>query len=88
VLGIGRRHRTEAGSVGRGLGAQLGEVEVRAGAVTDVHGFAKALLGVVSVEDNTVEDDGDTFEDDFDETTYERPTLQSANQCIIYFFRE
>jgi hypothetical protein len=46
------------------------------------------LLGVVSVEDDAIEDNGDAFEDDFDDTTNERPTLHSANQCIIDLFRK
>ena len=40
---------------------ELGKVEVRTCAVSDIHGLAKALLGVVSVEYHTIQDDRDTF---------------------------
>lgn len=53
----------------------MGEVEIGAGAIADVHGLAKALLGVVSVEDDAVEDNGDAFENNFNQATNERPTL-------------
>ena len=54
MLGVGWGHGTETWGVGCGLRAELGEVEVRTSAVTDVHGFAEALLGVVSIEDDAV----------------------------------
>jgi hypothetical protein len=57
------------------LGAELSEVEVRASAVSDIHGLPETLLGVVSIEDNAVEDDGDTLEYDFDEAADKRPRL-------------
>lgn len=44
----------EARCVGRGLGAELGEVEVAAGFVAEVHGFVEAAFGVESVEDDAV----------------------------------
>lgn len=55
--------------------AQLSEIEVGAGAVADVHGFAEALLAVVAVEDNAVEDDGYGFEDNLDDAADEGPIL-------------
>ena len=58
---VGRGHGAEAGCVGSGLGAELGEVEIGAGAVTDVHGLAETLLGVVSIEDYAVKEDRDGF---------------------------
>jgi hypothetical protein len=45
----------------------LSEVEIGTGAVTDVHRLAETLLGVVTVEDNAVKNDGDAFQDDLDE---------------------
>lgn len=68
VLGVRWGEGTEAGGVRGRLGAELSEVKVGAGAVADVHGFAEALLGVVAVKDDAIEDDGDGFEDHFNET--------------------
>ena len=65
----------EAGRVGRGLGAQLGEVEVRAGAVADVHGLVELALGAEPVENDAVKGDGDDFNDDLDEGADEGPVL-------------
>ena len=57
----------EARGVGGGLGAQLGDVEVAAGAVAVGHGFAQLAFGVEAVEDYAVDGDGDCFHDDFDD---------------------
>lgn len=65
----------EAGGVWRGLGAQLCEVEIGAGAVADVHGLAELALAVEAVEDDAVDDDCDGFYDDFDDAADERPIL-------------
>ena len=65
----------EAWGVGRGLDAKLGEVEVGAGFVADVHGLVEAALGVEAVEDYGVDGDGDDFDGDFDEGADERPAL-------------
>ena len=69
MLGEGRSQRRllEAGGVGRGLGAKLGEIEIRACAVADIHGLVEAALGVDTVGDNAIDGDGDDFDDDFDE---------------------
>ena len=67
MLGVGGRERTEAWCVRGRLGAELGEIEIGAGAVADVHGFAEALFGVVSVEYYAVEDDGYAFKNYFDQ---------------------
>ena len=53
----------------------MSEIEVGAGAVANVHGFAEALLAVAAVEDNAVEDDGYGFEDDLDDAADEGPIL-------------
>jgi hypothetical protein len=70
---IGWGERPEAWGVGRGLGTELGEVKIGAGAVTDVHGLAQALLGVITVEDDGVEDDGDEFYNDLNNAADEGP---------------
>ena len=56
----------ESGGVGRGLGAELGEVEVGAGAVAEVHGFVEFAFGPDAVEDDAVQEEGDYFDDDLD----------------------
>lgn len=88
IGGVGRGERAKAGCVGCGLRAELSEVEIRAGTVTDVHGLAKTLLGVVAVEYNAVEEDGDAFQDNLNETAEKRPVLQSADQCIVNLLLE
>jgi hypothetical protein len=50
------------------LRPELGEIEVGTGLVSHVHGLPEALLGVVSVEDDGIEDDGDALENDLDQT--------------------
>ena len=77
VLGEGSGYGCflEAGGVGRGLSAELGEVEVRARAVADVHGFVEATLREDAVGDDAVDGDGDDFDDDFDEGADETPVL-------------
>lgn len=73
----------EAGGVGRGLGAQLGEVEVGAGAVAEVHGFVEAALGVEAVEDDGVDGDGDDLDGDLDDGADQRPALQAADERVV-----
>ncbi len=76
VLGEGWGHGAEAGGVGCRLRAELGEIEVGTGAVTNVHRLAEALLGVVSIEDDGVEDDSNALEDNFDDATDKCPVLK------------
>jgi hypothetical protein len=57
----------EAGGIGSRLRAELGEVEIGSSAVTDVHGLPETLLGVVPVEYDSVQDDCNTLENDFNE---------------------
>ena len=68
----------EAWSVGGGLRAQLGEVEVGAGFVADVHGFVEAAFGPVSVEDDGVDGYCEDFDDDFDDGADEGPVLDGS----------
>jgi hypothetical protein len=51
----------------------LGEIEIGASAITDVHGLAKTLLGIVSVEDDSVQDDCDALDYDLNQTANKRP---------------
>ena len=50
------------------MGPELSEVEIGASAVSDIHGLPETLLGIVSVEDDAIEEDCDAFKNDFDET--------------------
>jgi hypothetical protein len=50
------------------LRAELCEVKIGAGAVSNVHGLSETLLRVVSVEDDSVEDNGDALENNLNET--------------------
>lgn len=75
VGGPGRGEGAEAGCVWGRLGAQLGEVQVGAGAVADVHGLAQLALGPVAVENDAIDHDGEEFDDDLYDSTYQRPVL-------------
>ena len=75
VSAVGWGEGPEAGGVGRGLRAQLGEVEVRASFVADVHGLAELAFGVVAVEDDAIDDNGDGLDDDFDDAADKGPGL-------------
>lgn len=65
----------EARGVGGGLGAELGQVEIRPGLVADVHRLVQSALGVEAVEDDGIDGDGDDLHDDLDEGADERPIL-------------
>lgn len=76
VRAVGGGHGAEARGVGGGLGAELGEVEVGAGFVAVVHCLAELALGVVAVEDDTVDGDCDGLHDDFDDAADDGPGLE------------
>ena len=76
MLRVRWREWTKTGSVGCGLRAKLGKVKVRTGAITNIHGLAQALLGVVSVEYNAVKNNTDAFEDNLDKRAYQGPRLE------------
>jgi hypothetical protein len=57
------------------LGAQLGEVEVGARFIAVVHCLAELALGVVAVEDDAVDGDGDGLDNDFDDAADDGPGL-------------
>lgn len=78
----------EARGVGRGLGAELGEVEVGAGAVAEIHGFVEAPLGVEAVEDDGVDGDGDDLDGDLDDGADQRPALEAADERVVDVFLE
>jgi len=73
----------EARGVGRGLGAELGEVEVGTGAVAEVHGLVEAALGVEAVEDDAVDGDGDDLDHDLDNGADQRPVLKAADERVV-----
>ena len=77
VLGEGGGHGgfIEARGVGRGLGAELGEVKIGAGTIADVHRLVEAALRAEPVENDGVEAYGDDLDDDFDESADEGPVL-------------
>lgn len=83
----GRRLGAEAGRVGSGLDAQLGEVQVGAGLVAHVHGLVQLALGPVAVEDDAVEGDADDLDDDFDDDADESPVLLSCVGTVSKTFR-
>lgn len=85
VLGV-EAGGLEAGGVGGGLGAELGEIEVGAGAVAHVHGLVEAALGVVAVEDDAVEQDADDVDDDLDDHADEGPVLEAADEGVVDLF--
>jgi hypothetical protein len=68
--------RSEAGSVGCRLGAELSKIEVGTSLVSHGHGLAELALGPEAVEDDGVDDDAECFNDDFDDTADKRPVLQ------------
>lgn len=41
----------------------------------------ESAFGVVAVEDDAIDGDGDDFDDDLDESTDERPVLSSISSC-------
>lgn len=77
VLGLRRGHvrrlgrAREPGGVGRGLRAELREIQVGPGLVTQVHGLAQPLLGVEAVEDDRVDEDDNDVDDDLDDGAHQ-----------------
>jgi hypothetical protein len=62
-----RRHGTEAGGVGRGLRAQLSEIQIGTGAVALHHGLPELALGPEAVEDDGIYDNAKDFDNDLDD---------------------
>ncbi len=71
----GHRGLLEARGVGSGLATELGEVEIGASTVAKVHRLVEATFGVVAIEDDAVDGDGDDFDDNLDESTDKCPML-------------
>jgi hypothetical protein len=80
-----RALRAETRGIGSRLGAELGEVHVGSGAITEIHGLGQASLGVVAVEDDTVQCDGDDLNDDLDDDANQSPVLETAQEGVIDF---
>lgn len=78
-----RHGRLETGGVRCRLGLQLGEVEVATCFVADIHGFMEAALGVVAVEDDGVDGNGDDFDKDLDESADQGPMLQEDQSLAL-----
>jgi hypothetical protein len=57
------------------LHLELSEVEIRTGIVADSHGLSETTLGVVAVKSDAIDDDGDNFNDNFDNAANKRPVL-------------
>lgn len=70
-----RRERTEAGSVGSRLRAELSEVEIRSGTVTLGHGLPELALRPEAVEDDAVDDDAEKLDNDLDDAAHKSPIL-------------
>lgn len=71
IMHVGRESRChgrfdESRGVRRGLGAELGEVQIGAGAVAEIHGLVEFAFGPDAVEDDAVKEEGDYFDNDFD----------------------
>lgn len=75
--GIGWRHGSllESWCVRRRLGAELSEVEIRTGAVPEIHRLVELPLRPVPVEDHTVERDDDDFDHNLDDCADQGPRL-------------
>jgi hypothetical protein len=65
------------------LCAELGKVEIRAGSVSVVHGLGEASLGVVTVEDDAIEDDAEDLDDDLDNDADHGPVLKAADELVV-----
>ena len=74
---------SKARSVGCGLTPELGEVHIGSGAVSQVHGLGKAALGVVAVEDDTVQNNADDLDNDLDDDANQGPVLQTTDEAVV-----
>jgi hypothetical protein len=88
VSAEGGRLGAEARSVGSRLAAELSKVKIGTGAVSHVHGLEKASLGVVAVEDDAVEENGENLDDNLDDDANHGPILKTTNECIVNFITE
>jgi hypothetical protein len=71
VGGIRWGEWAEAWCVWCRLRAELGEVKIGACFVANVHGLAELTLGVVAVEDDTVDNDCDSLDHNLNDTADE-----------------
>lgn len=79
----GGRLGGEAGSVGSRLAAELGEVEVGSGAVSHIHGLEQTSLGVVTVEDDAVEENAEDLDHHLNDDADHGPVLETTDECIV-----
>jgi hypothetical protein len=50
-------------SVWRGLHLKLSEIEIRPSTIAHSHGFSEAAFGIVAVEGDTIDNNGNNFDD-------------------------
>ena len=82
--GEGRRAHalSKTRSIGSGLRAELREVKVRAGLVSDIHALSELALAPESIEDNSIDSNGDCLDHDFNDAADESPILHAADKSI------
>lgn len=77
-----RGHWPKSGGVRCRLGAELSQVQIGASLVTLSHRLPELPLGPESVEDDSVNDDAESFNDNFNNAADEGPVLKAANKTI------
>lgn len=83
IVHVRREILLEARCIGRRLGSELSEVEIRACAIAEIHRLMKLTLRVEPVEDYSIDGNGNHFDNDFDKGADERPILNSkVSECI------
>lgn len=87
VTAFGRERRraqtlSKTRGIGSGLTAELGEVEIRAGLVPDIHALSELALAPESIKDDGVDGNGDCLDHDFDDAADECPILHAADKGI------
>lgn len=61
----------------------MGEVEVGAGFIAVVHCLAELTLGVVAVEDDTVDGNCDSLDNDFNDAADNGPGLEFVSRLTV-----
>lgn len=83
VMHIRREVLLKAGRIRCGLRSQLGEIEIRARTITEIHRLMKLTLRVEPVEDDPIDGNGNYFDNDFDKGADERPVLEGKSAIAI-----
>jgi hypothetical protein len=67
------------------LSAELSKIKIRASLIAGIHRLAELPLGVVSVEYDTIDDDGESFYNDFDDAANQGPGLKRgiSNRTLV-----